>query len=90
MSIDINSKIEYYIRKGGEKMSKIDFSKLAEILSSSTNFSLTEKQYEKLTGRKMPNDTTYLLHRSALARFADSLGLKIQVQEKVITFEKNI
>ena len=61
-------------------MSKIDFSELESILNSSIDFSLTEKQYEKLTGRPMPKDTGYLIQRSALARFAKSRGLRVQVR----------
>ena len=69
-------------------MSKIDFSKIETMLNSSLNFSLSEKQYEKLTGRKMPKDTSYLINKSALANFAEKLGLRIRVQEKTISFEK--
>lgn len=69
-------------------MSKIDFSKIEYMLQSSMDFSLSEKQYEKLTGRKMPKDTAYLIQRSALSRFANKLGLRICVQEKTISFEK--
>lgn len=69
-------------------MAKIDFSKLRDMLNSSTNFSLTEKQYEKITKRKMPINASYLINQSALARFAKEQGLKIQVQEKTIRFEK--
>lgn len=71
-------------------MSTIDFSALESIINSSIDFSLTEKQYEKLTGRPMPKDTGYLIQRSALARFAKSRGLRVQVREKTITFVKNI
>ena len=71
-------------------MSTIDFSALESIINSSIDFSLTEKQYEKLTGRAMPKDTGYLIQRSALARFAKSRGLRVQVREKTITFVKNI
>lgn len=72
-------------------MSTIDFSALESIINSSIDFSLTEKQYEKLTGRAMPKDTGYLIRQSALARFAKkSRGLSIQVREKTITFVKNI
>lgn len=71
-------------------MSAIDFSALESIINSSIDFSLTEKQYEKLTGRAMPKDTGYLIRQSALARFAKSRGLSIQVREKTITFVKNI
>lgn len=69
-------------------MSKIDFSQLGDILDSSTDFSLTEDQYQKLTGRKMPQSEAYLTQKSALANFAMSRGLKIRVQKKTITFER--
>lgn len=69
-------------------MSKIDFSKIEEMLKSSIDFSLSEKQYENLTGRKMPKDNYYLIKKSAIAKFADRLGLTIKVHEKTMTFEK--
>jgi len=69
-------------------MSKVDFSRIENMMRSPLNFSLTEKQYEKLTGRKMPKDTSYLIRRSALSKFAEEKGLKIKVQEKTISFEK--
>lgn len=69
-------------------MPKVDFSQIENMMRSSLNFSLSEKQYEKLTGRKMPKDTSYLIRRSALSRFAEEKGLKITVQEKTISFEK--
>ena len=43
-------------------MPSIDFSKIAEMLESSTDFSLSESQYKKLTGRTMPKDISYLIH----------------------------
>ena len=69
-------------------MSKIDFSRIGDMLNSSTNFSLTEKQYKKLTGRDMPKGTSYLIHKSALSKYVSERGLKIKVNEKTITFEK--
>ena len=69
-------------------MSKIDFSRIGDMLDSSTNFSLTEKQYKKLTGRDMPKDTPYLIYKSALSKYVSERGLKIKVNEKTITFEK--
>lgn len=69
-------------------MARIDFSRLEELLDAATSFSLSERQYEQLTGRAMPKDTSYLIHRSALSRFAAEKGLKVTVREKEITFEK--
>lgn len=69
-------------------MSRIDFSKIEEMIKSSIEFSLSEKQYENLTGRKMPKNNYYLIKQSAIAQFADGLGLSIKVHEKTITFER--
>lgn len=70
-------------------MPRIDFTEIKNLIDSSIEFSLSEKQYEKLTGRKMPKDTYYLTNNSAIARFAAELGLRVSVHEKSITFEKN-
>lgn len=69
-------------------MLRIDFSKIEEMIKSSIEFSLSEKQYENLTGRKMPKNNYYLIKQSAIAQFADGLGLSIKVHEKAITFER--
>ena len=69
-------------------MSRIDFSKIEEMLKSSIDFSLSEKQYENLTGRKMPKNNYYLVKDSAIAKFVDGLGWTIKVHEKTISFEK--
>ena len=69
-------------------MSRIDFSKIEEMIKSSIDFSLSEKQYENLTGRKMPKNNYYLIKQSAIAQFADGLGLSIKIHEKTITFER--
>ncbi len=57
-------------------------------MDSSTNFSLTEKQYKELTGKDLPKDNSYIINRSALSRFAKSNNMKIAIQEKTISFEK--
>lgn len=69
-------------------MPEIDFTKIEEMLESSQDFSLTEAQYKRLTGRKMPKDNSYIVNRSALSRFAKEHGLKVRVQEKTIWFDK--
>lgn len=69
-------------------MSKIDFSELEDILSTSINISLSEDQYKKITGRNMPKNESYLIRKSALANFALAHGLRIHVQKKAITFER--
>lgn len=57
-------------------MSKIDFSQIENMLNSSSDFSLSETQYEKLTGRKMPKDNSYLIQKSALSKFCRKYGIK--------------
>ena len=69
-------------------MAKIDFSNIENLLQSSDQFSLTETQYKKLTGRALPKDHSYIIRKSALARFAAEHGFKIAVCEKTITFVK--
>lgn len=69
-------------------MAKIDFSEIKKMIDSSLDFSITEKQYKRLTGRDLPKDYSYLINKSALSRFASENGLKIKIQEKTISFEE--
>lgn len=69
-------------------MSKIDFSPIKEMIDTSLSFSITEKQYQKLIGRKLPKDNSYLTNRSALAKFAKENGLVIRINEKTLSFER--
>lgn len=65
--------------------------KMGEIeamLSKGVAFSLTEAQYEKKTGARMPKDGSYLLKRSALARKCKEYGFELRLQEKVVFMEK--
>ena len=55
-------------------MAKNDFSKLKSMLELSSGFSLSEQQYEKIIGRKMPKSSKYYLaKKSALAEFAKEM-----------------
>jgi len=69
---------------------KVDFSKFLPLLESNEEFSITEKQYLKNTGREMPKDTYYLKHTSALSRKAEKYGYSIEVNERTIIFKKTI
>ncbi len=72
-------------------MANIDFSKLENMFKSSSNFSLSAQQYEKIVGRKMPKNKYYLTKKSALATFARTRGFTVVVQEetiRTISFEK--
>ena len=69
-------------------MAKPDFSKIVPLLESNEEFSLTEKQYLKRTGRDLPKDTYYLKHRSALSNEAKKYGYEIEVKERTIILKK--
>lgn len=67
---------------------KIDFTKFLPLLESNEEFSITEKQYLKNTGREMPKDTYYLRHSSALSKKAEEYGYVIDVNERTIILKK--
>ena len=71
-------------------MSKIDFSKLGSMLESKTNLSLTEKQYEKIIGKKLPKSNSYLKNKSPLSKYVNDLGYIVVVKERTVSFEKII
>ena len=70
-------------------MAKLDFSKVKEMIDSSLDFSLTEEQYKRILGREMPKNMNYLIHESALSRFAKENGLDVVVHEREISFIKH-
>ncbi len=70
-------------------MPKIDFSQIEALLNSSSSFSLSETQYREMTGRGLPKDSNYIVKRSALAKFVKERGLRIKVNERTISFEKD-
>jgi len=70
--------------------SKIDFTKFLPLLESNEEFSITEKQYLKNTGREMPKGTYYLKHCSAFSREAKKHGYSIEVNERTIILKKAI
>lgn len=61
---------------------------LSYLFNSKSKFSLTEAQYEKLTGARLPKDTYYLLKNSALAKECLKQGFKLTLQEKTVIFER--
>lgn len=71
-------------------MARIDFSKIIPLLESNEEFSLTEKQYLKRTGRDLPKDTYYLKNRSALAKEVEKYGYSIEVKERTIILKKPV
>ena len=65
--------------------------KLTELFSlfdSESAFSLTETQYEEMTGAAMPKNPYYLLKNSALAKAAADRGFEMQLCERRVTFKK--
>lgn len=71
-------------------MAKVDFSKITPLLRSNEEFSITEKQYLKNTGRELPKDTYYLKNRSALANEVKKYGYSIEVKERTIILKKAV
>ena len=69
---------------------RIDFSKFLPLLESNEEFSITEKQYLKNTGREIPKDTYYLKSKSAFAKLAKKHGYIIEVKERTICLRKQI
>ena len=69
---------------------KIDFSNFLPLLESKQEFSITEKQYQKNTGKELPKDPYYLKHSSALSKEAKRYGYLIEVNERTIIFKKAI
>lgn len=64
--------------------------KIIELLESGEPFSLTNNQYKSKTGLNIPKDNTYLIKKSAIARKAKEYGYKLVLQERQISFEKEI
>ena len=65
-----------------------NFTKLYPLFEANSDFSLTEKQYEKLMGAPMPTRTHYLLNGSAVMRAAKESGFQISLNEKMLLFKK--
>lgn len=65
-----------------------NFAKLYPLFEANSDFSLTEAQYEKLTGVPMPTKTYYLLNGSAVMRAAKEKGYQLFLNEKTLSFRK--
>ena len=53
------------------------------------SFQLTDKEYENGAGINLPQNSSYLLNKSALAKKCKAHGYKLRLQEKVVYFEKD-
>lgn len=67
---------------------EIDFTKIIPLLEAAEDFSITEKQYFKSTGRNMPKNTYYLKNSSALSKKAKEYGYSIEINERTILLKK--
>lgn len=66
----------------------VDLSKMIPLLEADEDFSITESQYLKNTGKTMPKDTYYLKKRSALSRLAQKYGFQLEIHERTIIVTK--
>ncbi len=64
------------------------FTELISLFESNTDFSLTEEQYEEMTGAPLPKETNYLLKKSAVAKRAVEHGFQLVLNERTISFKK--
>ena len=67
---------------------KPDFEKMEAYFDKGKDFRLTEAQYEKLTGTRLPKGTYYLKNKSALANRAKEKGYWVEVIEKEVILKK--
>lgn len=67
---------------------KPNLKNLESLFKTSSEFSLTDAQYEKKTGASLPKNTSYLKNNSALAKKAKEYGYTIEVIEKKVLLKK--
>ena len=67
---------------------KPDLSKIIDSLKDGKAFQMTDAQYEKKTGARLPKEKSYLINSSALAKVCKEYGYTIKVQEKTIFVDK--
>ena len=74
-----------------KKMSKHpNFNELSAHFEADSDFSITEEQYEQMTGVPLPKGTNYLLNKSALSKIAKKRGFKLILNKRTISFKKLI
>ncbi len=66
-----------------------NLSELLPLFEAHADFSLTEAQYAEKTGAALPKDASYLLKKSAVARFAAEKGYVLSLNERTVSFKKN-
>lgn len=55
---------------------------LDDLFDKMQSFELTDSQYKKKTGLSLPQNSSYLLKKSALARKCKEKGFILKLQEK--------
>ena len=66
-----------------------NLTELLPLFEAQGDFSLTEAQYAEKTGASLPKDASYLLKRSAVAKFAAGRGYTLFLNERTVSFKKN-
>lgn len=61
---------------------------IIKMLKSGKEFSLTDNQYKRKTGLNIPQNNTYVVKNSAVAKKAREYGYRLVLQERTILFEK--
>ena len=61
---------------------------LLPLFESNSDFSLTETQYEQMTGANLPQRKKYIEADSALSKLAQKYGYKVIVQKRTVLCEK--
>ncbi len=69
-------------------MAKPKLDEIEKLLQKGKAFSLTDAQYEKKTGLRLPKASSYLKNKSALAKLCQKYGFIILIQEKQVTIMK--
>lgn len=67
---------------------KPKLSNLDELFEKGEDFELTDSQYEKRTGCRLPKDKSYLLKKSALAKECKKRDFILAVVEKRVILKK--
>lgn len=64
------------------------FAEFIPLFETNSEFSITEEQYESMTGVPLPKGSYYLLNSSALYKKAAEYGFELILNERTISFKK--
>ena len=68
---------------------KPNLENLDYLFDNNTSFELTDSLYKKKTGLPLPQNSSYLLKKSALAKKCKEKGFSLKLKEKTIYCERN-